>query len=226
MRILLVEDEKPLSAAIVKMLEQEHFALDAAYTGPDGLDCALSGIYDAIVLDVMLPGMDGFAVLRELRQQGVSTPVLMLTARGGVQDRVQGLNLGADYYLPKPFERSELVACLNAITRRKDQPPVRELALGDVRLNPEDAMLSCTDNGKSVRLAAKEYQLMELFLRNPHQLLPKETILERVWGFDNEAEYNNLSVYLTFLRRKLAFVDAHVEIRASRGLGYMLEETP
>ena len=226
MRILLVEDEKPLSAAIVKMLEQEHFALDAAYTGPDGLDCALSGIYDAIVLDVMLPGMDGFAVLRALRQQGVSTPVLMLTARGGVQDRVQGLNLGADYYLPKPFERSELVACLNAITRRKDQPPVRELALGDVRLNPEDAMLSCTDNGKSVRLAAKEYQLMELFLRNPHQLLPKKTILERVWGFDNEAEYNNLSVYLTFLRRKLAFVGAHVEIRASRGLGYMLEETP
>ena len=226
MRILLVEDEKPLSAAIVKMLEQEHFALDTAYTGPDGLDCALSGIYDAIVLDVMLPGMDGFAVLRALRQQGVSTPVLMLTARGGVQDRVQGLNLGADYYLPKPFERSELVACLNAITRRKDQPPVRELALGDVRLNPEDAMLSCTNNGKSVRLAAKEYQLMELFLRNPHQLLPKETILERVWGFDNEAEYNNLSVYLTFLRRKLAFVGAHVEIRASRGLGYMLEETP
>ena len=226
MRIFLVEDEKPLSAAIVKMLEQEHFALDAAYTGPDGLDCALSGIYDAIVLDVMLPGMDGFAVLRALRQQGVSTPVLMLTARGGVQDRVQGLNLGAEYYLPKPFERSELVACLNAITRRKDQPPVRELALGNVRLNPEDAMLSCTDNGKSVRLAAKEYQLMELFLRNPHQLLPKETILERVWGFDNEAEYNNLSVYLTFLRRKLAFVGAHVEIRASRGLGYMLEETP
>ena len=225
MRILLVEDEKPLSAAIGKMLEQEHFALDAAYTGPDGLDCALSGIYDAIVLDVMLPGMDGFAVLRALRQQGVSTPVLMLTARGGVQDRVQGLNLGADYYLPKPFERSELVACLNAITRRKDQPPVRELALGDVRLNPEDAMLSCTNNGKSVRLAAKEYQLMELFLRNPHQLLPKETILERVRGFDNEAEYNNLSVYLTFLRRKLAFVGAHVEIRASRGLGYMLEET-
>lgn len=226
MRILLVEDEKPLSAAIVKMLEQEHFVLDAVYTGPDGLDCALSGIYDAIVLDVMLPGMDGFAVLRALRQQGVSTPVLMLTARGGVQDRVQGLNLGADYYLPKPFERSELVACLNAITRRKDQPPVRELALGDVRLNPEDAMLSCTNNGKSVRLAAKEYQLMELFLRNPHQLLPKETILERVRGFDNEAEYNNLSVYLTFLRRKLAFVGAHVEIRASRGLGYMLEETP
>ena len=103
---------------------------------------------------------------------------------------------------------------------------MRELALGDVRLKPEDAMLSCTNNGKSVRLAAKEYQLMELFLRNPHQLLPKETILERVWGFDNEAEYNNLPVYLTFLRRKLAFVGAHVEIRASRGLGYMLEETP
>lgn len=226
MRLLLIEDEKPLSAAIKKLLEQEHFAVDTAFTGPDGLDCALTGIYDAIILDVMLPGMDGFSVLSALRAQKISTPVLMLTARGELLDRVQGLNLGADYYLPKPFERSELVACLNAITRRKDAPPVQALSFGDASLNPQDASLSCASTGKRIKLVAKEYLLMELFLRNPGQLLPKETIVERVWGFDDEAEYNNLSVYLTFLRRKIAFIGAHIEIRASRGLGYTLEEKP
>lgn len=226
MRLLLIEDEKPLSAAIKKLLEQEHFAVDTAFTGPDGLDCALTGIYDAIILDVMLPGMDGFSVLSALRAQKISTPVLMLTARGELLDRVQGLNLGADYYLPKPFERSELVACLNAITRRKDAPPVQALSFGDVSLNPQNASLCCVSTGKRIKLVAKEYLLMELFLRNPGQLLPKETIVERVWGFDDEAEYNNLSVYLTFLRRKIAFIGAHIEIRASRGLGYTLEEKP
>lgn len=139
---------------------------------------------------------------------------------------MQGLNLGADYYLPKPFERSELVAGLNAITRRKDAPPVQALSFGDASLNPQDASLSCASTGKRIKLVAKEYLLMELFLRNPGQLLPKETIVERVWGFDDEAEYNNLSVYLTFLRRKIAFIGAHIEIRASRGLGYTLEEKP
>ena len=226
MRLLLIEDEKPLSAAIKKLLEQEHFAVDTAFTGPDGLDCALTGIYDVIILDVMLPGRDGFSVLSALRAQKISTPVLMLTARGDLQDRVQDLNLGADYYLPKPFERSELVACLNAITRRKDAPPVQALSFGDASLNPQDASLSCASTGKRIKLVAKEYLLMELFLRNPGQLLPKETIVERVWGFDDEAEYNNLSVYLTFLRRKIAFIGAHIEIRASRGLGYTLEEKP
>ena len=224
MRILLIEDEKPLSAAICKMLEQERLTADAAYTGAEGMDLALSGIYDAVVLDVMLPEMDGFSVLKALRDQGVATPVLMLTARGGLEDRIQGLNLGADYYLPKPFERSELIACLNAITRRKAAPLVRQLAFADVCLNRDDAMLTCGPTGQSIRLGAKEYHLMELFLRNPGHLLPRETIVERVWGFDSEAEYNNLSVYLTFLRRKLAFIGANVEIKASRGLGYMLEE--
>ena len=226
MRLLLIEDEKSLSAAIKKLLEQEHFAVDTSFTGPDGLDCALTDIYDAIILDVMLPGMDGFSVLSALRAQKISTPVLMLTDRGDLQDRVQGLNLGADYYLPKPFERSELVACLNAITRRKDAPPVQALSFGDASLNPQDASLCCVSTGKRIKLVAKEYLLMELFLRNPGQLLPKETIVERVWGFDDEAEYNNLSVYLTFLRRKIAFIGAHIEIRASRGLGYTLEEKP
>ena len=224
MRLLIVEDEKPLSAAIRRMLEQEHYSVDAAYTGPDGLDSALSGIYDAIILDVMLPGMDGFAILDALRRGGIDVPVLMLTARGSLDDRVRGLNMGADYYLPKPFERSELIACLNAITRRKSAPQVQELSFGDLTLDRETAQLRCTVTGKSVNLGAKEYHLMELFIRNPHQLLPRESIVERVWGFDNEAEYNNLSVYLTFLRRKIAFIGSSVEIKASRGLGYMLEE--
>ena len=225
MRILIVEDEKPLSAAICRMLEQEHYSVDAAYTGTDGLDSALSGIYDAIILDVMLPGMDGFAILDALRRGGIDVPVLMLTARGSLDDRVRGLNMGADYYLPKPFERSELMACLNAITRRKSAPQVQELSFGDLTLDRETAQLKCTATGKSVSLGAKEYHLMELFIRNPHQLLPRESIVERGWGFDNEAEYNNLSVYLTFLRRKISFIGSSVEIRASRGLGYMLEES-
>ena len=206
------------------MLEQEHFAVDAAYTGSDGLDCALSGIYDAIILDVMLPEMDGFSVLEALRAGGIAAPVLMLTARSGLEDRVRGLNTGADYYLPKPFERSELIACLNAITRRKDAPPVHSLSFGNAALNREQAALTCGETGKTVKLSAKEFQLLEIFMRNPGQVVPKETLLERVWGFENEAEYNNLSVYLTFLRRKIAFVGANIEIRASRGLGYSLEE--
>ena len=224
MRSLLVEDDKPLSAGVVRMLEQEHFAVDAAYTGSDGLDCALSGIYDAIILDVMLPEMDGFSVLEALRAGGIAAPVLMLTARSGLEDRVRGLNTGADYYLPKPFERSELIACLNAITRRKDAPPVHSLSFGNAALNREQAALTCGETGKTVKLSAKEFQLLEFFMRNPGQVVPKETLLERVWGFENEAEYNNLSVYLTFLRRKIAFVGANIEIRASRGLGYSLEE--
>lgn len=206
------------------MLEQEHFAVDAAYTGSDGLDCALSGIYDAIILDVMLPEMDGFSVLEALRAGGIAAPVLMLTARSGLEDRERGLNTGADYYLPKPFERSELIACLNAITRRKDAPPVHSLSFGNAALNREQAALTCGETGKTVKLSAKEFQLLEFFMRNPGQVVPKETLLERVWGFENEAEYNNLSVYLTFLRRKIAFVGANIEIRASRGLGYSLEE--
>lgn len=224
MRILLVEDDKPLSAGVVRMLEQEHFAVDAAYTGSDGLDCALSGIYDAIILDVMLPEMDGFSVLEALRAGGIAAPVLMLTARSGLEDRVRGLNTGADYYLPKPFERSELIACLNAITRRKDAPPVHSLSFGNAALNREQAALTCGETGKTVKLSAKEFQLLEFFMRNPGQVVPKETLPERVWGFENEAEYHNLSVYLTFLRRKIAFVGANIEIRASRGLGYSLEE--
>ena len=223
MRILLVEDEKNLSAAVCRLLQQERFVVDPVYTGPDGLDGALSGGYDAIILDVMLPGMDGFTILRRIRSEGVRTPVLMLTARGDVQDRIQGLESGADYYLPKPFQTAELVACLKAITRRGDGAPVMALAFGGVSLSEKDARLQNDATGQGVKLGAKEYQLMELFLRNPGQILPKETLIERVWGFESDAEYNNLEVYVSFLRKKLTFIGAPVKLQAPRGLGYSLE---
>ena len=224
MRILLVEDEKSLSSAIVRMLKKENCAVDPVYTGTDGLDYARSGIYDAVILDVMLPGLDGFSVLKALRDEGVGTPVCMLTARSDLDDRVRGLTMGADYYLPKPFQMAELLACLRAITRRREEQPVMALAFGDVQLDQGTAALACTANGQSVKLGAKEYQLMEIFLRNPKQILPKETLIERVWGYDSEAEYNNLEVYVSFVRKKLSFIGASVKIRAVRGVGYQLEE--
>ncbi|MDO4867704.1 MAG: response regulator transcription factor [Clostridia bacterium] len=223
MRILLVEDEKNLSAAVCRLLQQERFVVDPVYTGPDGLDCALSGNYDAIILDVMLPGMDGFTLLDRLRGEQVRTPVLMLTARGDLQDRIRGLEAGADYYLPKPFQMQELIACLRAITRRGDGAPLMALAYGGISLSERDAKLQNDATGQSVKLGAKEYQLMELFLRNPAQILPKETLIERVWGYESDAEYNNLEVYVSFLRKKLSFIGAQVKLKATRGLGYSLE---
>ena len=223
MRILLVEDEKNLSAAVCRLLQQERFVVDPVYTGPDGLDCALSGNYDAIILDVMLPGMDGFAILDRLRAERVKTPVMMLTARGDVQDRIRGLEGGADYYLPKPFQMQELIACLRAITRRGDGAPMMALAYGGVSLSEKDARLQNDATGQSVKLGAKEYQLMELFLRNPGQILPKETLIERVWGYESDAEYNNLEVYVSFLRKKLAFIAAPIKLKATRGMGYSIE---
>ncbi len=223
MRILFVEDEKNLSAAVCRLLEKQRFVVDPVYTGPDGLDCALSGGYDAVVLDVMLPGMDGFTILNRLRAEGVKTPVMMLTARGDLQDRVRGLEGGADYYLPKPFQMEELVACLKAITRRGEGAPVMALSFGGVSLSEKDATLRNDATGQSVKLGAKEFQLMELFLRNPGQILPKEMIIERVWGYESDAEYNNLEVYVSFLRKKLGFIGAGVKLKATRGLGYALE---
>ena len=224
MRVLLVEDEKGISSAICQVLKKENFTVDPVYTGTDGLDYALTENYDVVVLDVMLPEMDGFQVLRRMREQGVRTPVCMLTARSTLEDRVKGLETGADYYLPKPFQMAERIACLRAITRRKEEKPVMVLSFGDVELNAQEAKLLCIATGQSVKLGAKEYQLMELLLRNPRRILPRETLFDRVWGYDSEAEYGNLEVYLSFLRKKLTFVGSKVKIRATRGIGYSLEE--
>ena len=224
MRILLVEDEKALSSAICQVLKREQFTVDPVYTGTDGLDYALSDIYDAIVLDVMLPGMDGFQVLKSLRSQGIKTPVCMLTARAGLEDRVHGLESGADYYLSKPFQMAELAACLRAITRRKEDTPVMALSFGDIRLNQQEAKLVHAVTGQEVKLGAKEYQLLELFLRNPRQTLPKDTIFDRIWGYESEADTSTVEVYISFLRKKLAFVGSSVKIKAARGIGYTMEE--
>ena len=191
MRVLLVEDERNLSAAICKLLEKEHIEAEPVYDGNDGLDWAIGGEYDAIILDVMLPGMDGFSVLRELRKEKISTPVLMLTARSALEDRLAGLDSGADYYLPKPFESAELISCLRAITRRGNSEPMMSLSAGDITLEQKNGKLRNTENGQDIKLGAKEYQLMELFLRNPFRILPKEMIQERVWGLESDAEYNN-----------------------------------
>ena len=224
MRVLLVEDDRRLSAAVCKLLEKERIAVDPVYDGNDGLDWALGGEYDAVILDVMLPGMDGFSVLRELRKEKVSAPVLMLTARASLDDRLTGLDSGADYYLPKPFESAELVSCLRAITRRGDRAPVMSLSCGDISLDQKYGKLRNTETGRDVKLGAKEFQLMEIFLRNPAQILPRETLQERVWGLDSDAEYNSLEVYVSFLRKKLGFIGSRMKIRATRGVGYSLEE--
>ena len=224
MRVLLVEDEKGISSAICQVLKKENFSVDPVYTGTDGLDYALAGIYDAIILDVMLPGMDGFQGPQRLRKGGVKTPVCMLTARSRLEDRVHGLESGADYYLPKPFQMAELIACLRAITRRREDAPVMELAFGDIQLNQQEAKLMCNTTGQSVKLGAKEYQIMEMFLRNPRQILAKDVIFDRVWGYESEADMSNLEVYLSFVRKKLTFVGSKVKIKASRGIGYSLEE--
>ena len=224
MQILVVEDDVRLAQALCRILEESGYKTDAVHDGQSGLDYAESGIYDVVILDVMLPKMDGFTVLRRLRGKQNATPVLMLTARGGLQDRVQGLEGGADYYLPKPFEKAELLACLHAITRRKGDAPENGLHFADLTLHPEDASLQCEATGQSVRLGAKEYQLMELLMRHPGQILPKETIAEHVWGLADESEYNNVAVYITFLRRKLTFLGTQAELKATRGLGYSLNQ--
>ncbi len=224
MRVLLVEDDRKLSAAVCRLLEKERITVDPVYDGNDGLDWAMSTEYDAVILDVMLPGMDGFAVLRALRKEKIATPVLMLTARAALEDRLTGLDSGADYYLPKPFQMAELTACLRAITRRREDAPVMELAFGDIQLNQQEAKLLCTATGQSVKLGAKEYQIMEMFLRNPRQILAKDMIFDRVWGYESEADMSNLEVYLSFVRKKLTFVGSKVKIKASRGIGYSLEE--
>ena len=224
MRVLLVEDEKKLSAAICKLLEKERIVVDPVYNGNDGLDWALSTGYDAIILDVMLPGMDGFSVLQALRKEQVATPVLMLTARTALEDRLTGLDSGADYYLSKPFESAELISCLHAITRRGSQAPVMSLSFGDIALEQKSGKLKNTGTMQEIKLGAKEFQLMELFLRNPAHILTREILQDRVWGLESDAEYNSLEVYVSFLRKKLSFIGSRMKIRTTRGLGYSLEE--
>ena len=203
-------------------MTQAHYIVDVSYDGESGLDNARSGIYDAVVLDVMLPKLDGFAVLRRLREERNAAPVLLLTARGGLHDRVYGLRQGADYYLTKPFENAELLACLEAITRRQREIVPETLRFGDLELTPSACRLQ---RGEAVlSLNAKETEILRLLMRNSGQYLPKETLLTKVWGFESGAVDNNVEAYISFLRKKLALLQSKVSLRVQRNVGYRLEE--
>ena len=223
MRILIVEDEVRLAATLQDLLELNGYTADVCHDGESGLDNALTGIYDLLILDVMLPKKDGFTVLAQLRQAKNATPVLMLTARSEVSDRVEGLDRGADYYLTKPFEPRELLACIRALTRR--QPELRAsdvLEFGDLTLDLNAFTLSC--GGRSVRLSRKEFDMCELLMRNRQVVLTKETLLLKLWGYESDAEDNNVEVYISFLRKKLTHLRSRVRIRTIRMVGYCLEE--
>ena len=219
---MIVEDERLLAETLADILTQAHYIVDVSYDGESGLDNARSGIYDAVVLDVMLPKLDGFAVLRRLREERNAAPVLLLTARGGLHDRVYGLRQGADYYLTKPFENAELLACLEAITRRQREIVPETLRFGDLELTPSACRLQ---RGEAVlSLNAKETEILRLLMRNSGQYLPKETLLTKVWGFESGAVDNNVEAYISFLRKKLALLQSKVSLRVQRNVGYRLEE--
>ena len=223
MRILLAEDERSLSRAVSALLEKNNFSVDAVYDGEDALAFLDSGNYDALILDIMMPKMDGLEVLRRLRQQGNPIPVLMLTAKSEVEDKVTGLDMGANDYLTKPFSTAELMARIRAMTRSQAGGQVTSrLTLGNITLDQATFVLSSPHG--SFRLANKEYQMMELLLRNPRQLIPTERFLERIWGYDSEVELNVVWVYISYLRKKLAALQADIQIKATRNAGYSLEE--
>ena len=222
MRVLIIEDERRLAATLQDLLVLNNYTADVCFDGETGLDNILSDIYDVVILDVMLPKMDGFTVLRRLRAQENTTPVLMLTARSDVEDRVEGLDCGADYYLTKPFDSKELLACIRALSRRSPELKKTDtLSFGDLVLSKDTFTLACGE--RSIHLSRKEFDLCELFMRNHAQVITKETILLRIWGYESGAEDNNVEVYISFLRRKLKHLKSQVTIRTIRMVGYRLE---
>lgn len=221
MRILLIEDEEALADALTEILKQNHYIVDAVYRGPEGLDYAGSGIYDMILLDIMLPGMDGLTLLRTLRKNHITTPVILLTAKSEIQDIITGLDAGSDDYLAKPFSTGELLARIRALSRRGTGYNGEQLCFEDLHFDKGTMELAC--GLQSIRLGLKEAQLIELLLTNPRQVIPKNLIAEKIWGIDSDVEYNNIEVYISFLRQKLNSLDTRVQIRTVRGVGYQLE---
>ena len=224
MRVLLAEDEKRMAAALVALLKQEKYDVDHVSDGEAALVALESGVYDIAVLDVMMPEMNGFDVARNARHSGVKTPILMLTAKSQLDDKVEGLDSGADDYLTKPFQTKELLARIRALGRRSASFQDGSPRYGDLSLDTSTATLTCTSTGQSVRLSEKELRILEYMFSNQGQIMTREQLAVKIWGFDNEAEYNNVEVYMSFTRKKLAFVGSNVEIKAVRGLGYELRE--
>lgn len=222
MKILLIEDEKRMAQALCEILRQEGYEVDHCAKGDEGFETAENGSYDIILLDVMLPGMNGFEIASRLRRDGISSSILMLTAKSELDDKVLGLDSGADDYLTKPFVTKELLARLRALGRRRPAPDNGIFSYGDISVNRNTFTLSCTKNNESVRLGEKEYHILEYLIANHGQILTREQLAVKVWGYDNEAEYNNVEVYMSFTRKKLAYVGAKTEIKAIRGIGYEL----
>lgn len=220
MKILIIEDEKLLADSLKALLEKKGFDVECVYDGESGAEYAETGVYDLLILDVMMPKMDGFEVARSVRAKRCGTPILMLTARSGLEDRIRGLNAGADYYLTKPFDSRELLACVNALLRRQGNQ-VDELSLGNTSLDLSSCTLICGEN--SIRLSAKEFDIMRFLLQSKDSVLSKEVILAKVWGYDSSAVENHVEVYVGFLRKKLAAIGSDVRIEAVRRLGYRLE---
>jgi len=222
MKVLIVDDEKRLAEAVAQNLRRKNFDTDVSYNGEDGLYNALSGVYDVILLDIMMPKKDGLSVLAEMRAEGIQTPVILLTALGEVEDRVRGLDRGADDYLPKPFRTEELIARIKAVTRRRGVfRPDGILSFGDINLNPLSLVLTCEE--KSFTLTQKESRLMEYLIDNKAIRLSADSIIEKVWGYDSDADDGNVQSYMSFLRKKLTALGSTVRIGNVRGSGYMLE---
>ncbi|MGN0633172.1 MAG: response regulator transcription factor [Oscillospiraceae bacterium] len=221
MRLLIAEDEKELSNALAAVLKHNNYSVDTVYDGADAYDFALSGNYDGIILDIMMPKMDGLEVLSKLRSGGINVPVLLLTAKSEVEDRVKGLDAGADDYLTKPFAMSELLARIRAMTRRSSQLSSNELSFGDITLSR--ATYELVGEKGSVRLGSKEFQMLEYMMTNPNMLISTEKFMEKIWGFDSETEMSVVWVYISYLRKRLSTVGSKVVIRAARGTGYTLE---
>ncbi len=220
MKILIVEDEKLLADSIGKLLKSKGFDVETSYDGEMGKEYAELGIYDLLILDVMMPKMNGYELAEKIRAKHLGTPILMLTAKSDLEDRIHGLNSGADYYLTKPFDTRELLACVNALLRRQGAQ-VDVVAFGNTSLELASAMLVCGPN--RVRLSAKEFDIMRFLFQTGERNLSKETILARVWGYDSDAVENHVEVYIGFLRKKLASIGSDIRIEAIRRLGYHLE---
>lgn len=222
MKLLLIEDEKRMAQALSELLCREGYETDCFYDGDEGLFAAENGSYDGILLDVMLPGIDGFEIIRRLRAGGNTTPVLMLTARSELSDKVMGLDGGADDYLTKPFVTEELLARVRALCRRTGSCAADNLSFGDISLIPASLTLCCNRTGQSVRVSDKEFRILEYMVKNRGRILTREQLALKIWGYDCEAEYNNVEVYMSFTRKKLAFAGSKTEIKSVRGVGYEL----
>ncbi|MDY6398969.1 MAG: response regulator transcription factor [Treponema sp.] len=223
MRVLLVEDEEGLSQALVEIFKKNRISIDAVLDGKEGLKYAESGIYDVLVLDIMLPGIDGISILKTLRQNHNNVPVIFLTAKDDVTDKITGLDAGADDYLTKPFSSDELLARVRALSRRKGELKEDSVTFGDLTLNKKNCELQ-SSTGEAIKLSLKEYQILDLLFENPHQIITKEQLIEKIWGGDSNAEYNNVEVYISFIRKKIENLKVGIRIRTARGIGYSLED--